>query len=267
MTRQQILQADLLDILFEGRNKLYGAYQLRKSYPQQLGKALFFAMTSVVLLVIILQPSDGPARQREAFDGVELTVVDALPPEVKKPELPKPPPSQLPEVKQQRFIDNIKIVQKAVLNEMLPIDAFNEAAISAKTVESGIVADLPVPPAATAAEAPAKTAASDPQQEVAPDKQPAFPGGMQAWLQFLSRNLRSPEEMQAGERKTALIRFHVAEDGSVTGFQVLQSAGVAFDDVVIRVLKKMPKWMPAVKAGQPVSVSFTQAVTFVGEEE
>ena len=59
----------------------------------------------------------------------------------------------------------------------------------------------------------------------------------------------------------------MAEDGSVTRFQVEKSAGTAFDEEVIRVLKKMPKWAPALKAGQPVSVSFTQPVTFVGLEE
>jgi protein TonB len=86
--------------------------------------------------------------------------------------------------------------------------------------------------------------------------------------QFLSRNIcEAPQDLEPGEKRTALIRFHVAEDGSITNFQVLQSAGTAFDNEVIRVLKKMPKWTPAVKAGLPVSVSFTQAVTFVGQEE
>ena len=104
-------------------------------------------------------------------------------------------------------------------------------------------------------------------KEIIPDRQPQFPGGSQAWIAFLSNNLRAPEELESGERRTVLIRFHVAEDGSIANFEVVRSAGSAFDNEVIRVLKKMPKWTPAMKAGQHLSVSFTQPVTFVGVEE
>ena len=57
------------------------------------------------------------------------------------------------------------------------------------------------------------------------------------------------------------------EDGSITKFEIIQSGGAAFDNEVIRVLKKMPKWKPAVQNGQNVSVMFTQPVTFVAYEE
>jgi protein TonB len=267
MTSQQILQANLLDIVFEKRNKLYGAYQLRKEYPQQLGKAVLFTLSAVLLLMLLLKPSADTGTLKPVFDGVKVTEIEALPPEQKKTELTPPPQTKQPAIKQQAFIDEIKMVQKEVPTEMPPVEAFNEAAVANKTTSGEMAGTMqPLLPTKTEAEAPPKAAEELPK-EIVPDKQPAFPGGMQAWLAFLSRNLRSPQEMEPGEKKTALIRFHVAEDGSVTSFQVLQSAGTIFDNEVIRVLKKMPKWMPATKAGQPISVSFTQAVTFVGEEE
>ena len=64
-----------------------------------------------------------------------------------------------------------------------------------------------------------------------------------------------------------IVRFAVGVDGSITQFEILQSGGTAFDNEVIRVLKKMPKWKPAVQNGQTVSVMFTQPVTFVAYEE
>jgi len=64
-----------------------------------------------------------------------------------------------------------------------------------------------------------------------------------------------------------LIKFIVDADGSVTGFTVVRSGGYAFDNEVIRVLRKMPKWKPAIQNGHAVTVSFTQPVTFVGLEE
>ncbi|MBA2746852.1 MAG: energy transducer TonB, partial [Flavisolibacter sp.] len=53
----------------------------------------------------------------------------------------------------------------------------------------------------------------------------------------------------------------------VNTFSILQSGGKAFDAEVIRVLKKMPKWKPAIQNGRPVAVSFSQPVTFVGVEK
>jgi protein TonB len=81
------------------------------------------------------------------------------------------------------------------------------------------------------------------------ERKPEFPGGAQAWIAFLNKHLQAPDELNAGERKTTLVRFLVSEDGSIMSFEILQSAGSAFDNEVIRVLKKMPKWKPAVQKG------------------
>jgi protein TonB len=99
------------------------------------------------------------------------------------------------------------------------------------------------------------------------EKEPEFPGGILAWQRFLSRNLMTPEGMESGERKTVQIRFQVAADGAVTSFEVLQSGGKILDNEVIRVLKMMPRWKPAIQNGHPVARSFTQPVTFIGAEE
>jgi protein TonB len=99
------------------------------------------------------------------------------------------------------------------------------------------------------------------------ERLPEFPGGVNAWSAFLGRHLRVPDDLEAGERRTVQVKFWVGEDGSVTRFEVVQSAGAVFDNEVIRVLKKMPKWKPAIQNGQPVAVTFTQPVTFQAVEE
>ena len=76
-----------------------------------------------------------------------------------------------------------------------------------------------------------------------------------------------PEELESGERKKVEIRFIVSAEGFVTRFEVVQSAGSSFDNEVIRVLKKMPKWKPAVQNGLAVARSYTQPVTFIGVEQ
>ena len=79
---------------------------------------------------------------------------------------------------------------------------------------------------------------------MAPDRQPQFPGGNQAWLAFLNTHLRPPQDLESGEKRVVNIRFFVDVDGTIANFQVARSGGNVFDNEVIRVLKKMPKWVP-----------------------
>jgi protein TonB len=100
-----------------------------------------------------------------------------------------------------------------------------------------------------------------------PSRAPQFPGGTAAWLNFLGKHLRPVQDLEPGEKRSCLIRFSVDEEGTITNFVVIQSGGNEFDNEVIRVLKKMPKWLPAIQNGKPTAVSFTQPVTFVAQED
>jgi protein TonB len=95
-------------------------------------------------------------------------------------------------------------------------------------------------------------------------REPEFPGGTKAWLDFLNRHLTVPGDLEEGETITVMIRFEVGVDGTVKNFEVVQSGGKRFDSEVIRVLKKMPKWKPAIMDNVPVARYFTQPVTFMG---
>jgi protein TonB len=268
MTSQQILQADLLDILFEGRNKQYGAYQLRRTYPFQLLKALGLSLAIVFLLLYFFKPNFSKTLLRNSGVEVVLHTVDLPKPKQKMPELPKPPDAAKTPIKQQNFTDHIQMTQKEIIDPLPPIDAMKDVAISNVTTEGTGVGNLQpqLTPEVKGTGSGMPVAETDAKKEVVPDRQPQFPGGMQAWIAFLGKNLRSPEELESGEKRTVVIRFHVAEDGSVTGFKVEKSAGNAFDEEVMRVLRKMPKWTPALQGGHPVSVSFTQPVTYVAME-
>lgn len=263
MTSQQILHADALDILFENRNKAYGAYALRKHYPKEVAKGLAVAATLPLLLLFAFQPNLRTIGEKD--DGPEVVVTQvALPKEV--PVLPKPqPPVQHIPVKQQTFTNNLQITDKEVVDPLAAQNQLIDAAVSSTTVDGPVVTDWQ-PPQDAAPSTAAIGAEDDKPKPEAPliSRSPEFPGGMKAWTAFLNRHLHSPQDLEEGEKKTVLVRFNVAEDGTVTAFQVAQSAGSEFDNEVIRVLKKMPKWMPALQAGQPIAVSFAQQVSFVG---
>jgi TonB family protein len=92
---------------------------------------------------------------------------------------------------------------------------------------------------------------------------PAFPGGIEAWSTFLRNDLYPPVPLQDGEVKEALVEFLVAADGSVSNFKILESAGLEFDKELLRVLKRTPKWKPAIENGRAVNATVTQRIVFV----
>lgn len=261
------MQADLLDLLFEGRNRDYGAYRLRRNYHRQLLLAVAISLTAVFSLLLLFRPTFGKSTGAAPPEAVLIRDFRLPDPAPKPPEPPKPPAAATP-VRQQAFTSQIAIVEKDLTQPVPPVNALEDVAISSQTT-AGTAAGTLQPSLAPEVRGSTAAPSAEPEakKEIVPDRQPQFPGGMQAWSAFLSKNLKAPEELETGEKRTVLIRFHVAEDGGVTGFTVVQSAGRMFDNEVIRVLKKMPKWTPALQAGRPVPVSFTQPVTFVGVVE
>lgn len=267
MTSQEILRADLLDLLFDNRNKEYGAYTLRKFYSRRLGIALGVALSVMFLFFMISRIKSSGSLAGQASNEVVVKLIDI--PEIKpKAEPPPPPPpparqSAAPAAAQVKLTSLIKITTTD------PPPLPNQDDLASKII-SNINTTGPSFPGATATSSGTGGPAIVPDPPPAPkevlvQREPEFPGGAKAWANFLSRNLRAPEELESGEQKKVIIRFQVAVDGSVTGFEVVQSAGQQYDEEVIRVLRHMPKWLPALVNSQPVTRSFTQPVTFQAE--
>jgi protein TonB len=268
MTNKEILQADLLDILFEHRNKLYGAYTLRKSYTYRLGLALGVAL-SVALLLILMSFVNKDKRSNGGLkhdDVVTLRTLE-IPPD--KPEEPEPqreiqrPRTALADHQQ------IIVVPDVDADDVIPdqetISQADVSNVNANGGEPGGLANTP-----TESEGTGSVVAKEPEnnsEPVLPSRDPSFPGGPAAWLKFLQRHLESPADIEPGQRIEVYVRFWVDIDGSVSRSQIIRSGGSDFDNEVLRVLKKMPKWEPALQAGRPIAVAFQQPVIFIGQEE
>lgn len=92
---------------------------------------------------------------------------------------------------------------------------------------------------------------------------PGFPGGTDVMASFLNRNLKQLADLKTGEKKTAVIQFVVGADGSTRNMQVRTSVTPALDDELLRILKRMPRWKPALQNGKAVDFVVTQPVTFM----
>ena len=93
---------------------------------------------------------------------------------------------------------------------------------------------------------------------------PQYPGGINALLDYLKKNLRSPQDIE-GEEVSVKVKFVVNYNGKLESFDVIKSGGIAFDNEVLRVLKKMPLWIPGKSKGENVSVYYLVPVKFTSE--
>src|SRR5690606_12009242 len=95
------------------------------------------------------------------------------------------------------------------------------------------------------------------------NNEPQFPGGDEALLGFISRNLKYPAEARKNNIKgQSVISFIVEKDGSLSNFEIVKPLGYGTDEEAIKVIQRMPKWNPAKQNGVPIRVSFTLPIRF-----
>ena len=99
------------------------------------------------------------------------------------------------------------------------------------------------------------------------EQMPAFPGGEEKLLEFLSKNIEYPEEARKAEiQGRVFVGFVVEKDGSVGDVKVLRGIGGGCDEEAVRVVKSMPKWKPGMHKGEPVRVSYQIPIHFKLED-
>lgn len=275
MKPEYILQSDVLDILFEHRNKAYGAYYLRRHYNQYLLKALM-TMLFMAATVIFMSARYRKERVREAFAVPGIPSISPLHPlEPVKFDPPPPRVQPLPKQVASQHFASIKIVPPSeIIDEPLhDIAAMADKQIGPATIEAPASAGIGVPSEAgqpdgqdAAIQQDATIKDTGPYTAASVDEAAAYPGGLKAMMRFLQQHLRHPEDAYDMPLRIR-IQFVVAEDGRVGDFKVVQSGGEKIDLEVIRVLQKMPRWKPAKKNGRAVAMYFIQPVSFETLEE
>lgn len=268
MNSETILKSDVLDIIFEKRNKLYGAYALRKFYNNRLIKSVSICLgAATVLCAFTFLPEKKPNIIR--YD--EVTMVHVLVPkkiELKK-EIPKIIPKSAPASQVKSLKPFIVADPKAdtVLQTIKPSDVIGSSTIIAKGPEVPAIIGALTEGNGGGGKGEGAIAAKkllDITQPINnPDVQPTYPGGINALKRFLERNLVNPSEMEPGEMVAVNIRFVVGYDGKLQQFDIVKDGGEQYNKEVIRVMKKMPQWVPGKANGENVAVYFTIPVKFM----
>jgi protein TonB len=275
MDVNKILNADILDIIFDGRNKQYGAYDLRKTYNSRLKKALI--ITAALALLIFLTSFLSSFVKKNTSE--ELDVLETQMAEVKKndapPPPPPPPPPQAPpppEINQIKFTPP-KIVKDEEVKPDEKIEEIKEdQAISTKTVESDNKEQIVQAPVEDKGTQVVEAPKSDDEDKVFTkvENEAEFPGGNAAWARYLQKALDgfNPADNGAPPGKyQVIVRFIVSKDGSISDVQAETKHGYGMEDQAIKCIKKGPNWKPALQNGRNVNAYRRQPVTFIVEDQ
>jgi len=276
MTSSELLKTDLLEIIFENRNKAYGAYSLRKGYNTRLLTALGAGLLLIFLFIAIIASQanhEKPVPVMEPKEGIVIRTIQ-LPKEImKEPEKPKEParPKPVRKIATVQYTTPPAIKKDAEVKHAMVATKELEGKEIAEKTTVGKEADNTVvinkEPVAEPVNITGTTTGPSQPVFAADEKDPQFPGGYDGLKQFMARNLGTPRDLENGERKVVQIRFRVDKDGAVSTFEIVTSGGEEYDKEVLRVCRKMPRWIPAVQNGIHVPVNYVLPVTFIGAEE
>ena len=276
MESSKILQADVLDIIFETKNKAYGAYELRKNYHKRARKAVMITVTfalvvaTIPLIAGLLNP-DASHILPKTPTQVTIRAIEPIAPAVPIAEVE--PPRQIPETAVEQFVAPIIVeATNARDDEKLPSqEVLSNSNFGEKKMEGPEGGPTGLEPTS------GPTGGGNPIIEIQPeentfdatviDELPEFPGGEEAMMNFLKKNLVYPKRaIEVGENGKVVLEFVVDKQGNISEIDFLKKAGYGFDDEAKRVMGLMPEWRPGKINGHPVKARYQIPIIFELED-
>ena len=275
MEINKILSSDILDLLFEDRNKAYGAYDLRKTYKKRLTIALLCTALIALLALGGSLLASSLKKKEGKVDVRELTLADIKQEEEKKPEPPPPPPpkQEPPKVEMTKFTPPKIVKDEEVKKDEIPpeVKELEDTKIDVKSQE-GIKDEGLAPAVVDEGKQVIEEKKDDDENTVFTkvEVEASFKGGEREWRKYLERNLdpNAPVENGAAEGTYQIIvQFIVDKEGKISDVKALTSFGHGMEEEAIRVIKRGPDWVPAVQNGRNVKAYRKQPITFVVSPE
>jgi protein TonB len=260
-----LLKNQWLDIVFEGRNKLYGAYELRKSNNKTtlrsliIGAVIFAFLVSIPMLASLI-PNNS---DKDAVLDQKITTVKLPPKQKPKENLPPPPPPP-PKVDQVKFVKPVVAKAEEVTEEPPKIEEIKEKKIGAETIKGDPDAEVSVEPVGNGPVVEVIAEDTSIHSLAGIEQKPEFPGGIEKFYQFVGKNYQAPEE--EGLKGKVYVTFVVEKDGTLTDIKVIRDIGYGTGKEAIRVLNKCPKWLPGEQNGKKVRVLYSLPITIQSAE-
>ncbi|SMO54895.1 energy transducer TonB [Solitalea koreensis] len=254
--------------VFEGKNKSYGAYDLRKRYSSTLRKSTILAVIFFSLAIaapLIAKIISGMEPEDNDIKVVQANELMAPPPLDKAQPPPPPPPSEPPPPPVRttiKFTPPVVKKDEEVHDEPPPVQEEIKAQVGTETVKGK---DTGPPPVEEPTISGNGNAVVEESNEVFyhVEENPEYPGGIDQIGKFIGKTLRYPPmARETGVQGRVTVTFVVEKDGSITDVTVLRGIGSGCDEEAVRVIKAMPKWKPGKQNGKPVRVHFSLPIMF-----
>ena len=275
MKAEAILESDVLDIIFNNKNKDYGAYQLRKQYSYRLKKSV--GITTILVLIFAgLQSWKTPKVICKIDVGMlaDVSLIDYVAPTEKPIEKPLEKLANKQTLKEVIFTkpmivsntsETKNIPRNSDIDTSLIGNHFIQGAAPAGIVGESInnnklpfgYGKLPEN------EQPIVNLPTDAAPIENPSINASFPGGLAALKNFMLHNLHQPDDIEEGQKIVILAKFVIDKDGNISDVKIIQNGRADLDEEVIRVINKMPQWKPGLQNGLAVPVYFKMPITFI----
>lgn len=259
-------------IVFENRNRAYGAFALREAYNENMIKALFGGLLFFGLILLV------PAFYGDPKVIISCPISDPGPYVIlEKYEIPKFESQAQSTATIEKVADKLKVNVTNLEDNRDKLDEITNKPIETMTTENhgnpnlglneGTGVDKEVKPGGQQDPIEKKEVVK-PAEEAnfvtwAP-VMPLFPGGDDARKKFFSKNMTYPRiPLENGIEGTVIVNFIVGKNGEINDIKIVKSINKELDKEAIRVISLMPNWAPGMNNGKPVKVSFNLPVKFV----
>lgn len=246
-------RTDLDDMIFENRNKAYGAYANRKNYS----KYMFWALTCSIALFLTVVSAPLIAN----YFNADLVAVDdpfevtgdmkKVSVETKTPDIPDAPKTEKQAPVYHRFIATMDTNVTEIMDLIEKIE--NKSPVDTLTAFIGDEPEKKTEIIET----------EKPRTFIIVEEMPVFPGGEAGRLKYLAESVKYPlAARETGVEGTVYVRFVVDETGKVVEPELLRGIGAGCDEEALRVVSEMPRWKPGLQTGNPVRVQFSMSISF-----
>lgn len=288
MSKVNLTAKDWCDLVFEGRNKEYGAYRMRAQHGKRQLRAVVMLLIALAAIVVFLLAKNAVTEMMSANlgDNEQVTQMRELKKEdpkkeekkIEKPKEPEQPKVQevqvrntiqmvVPKIVEDDKVDHSKELKsqkelkdsKSVIGIKNIITGSDKGKFTEDLEKGQVASNRNTPPTVTNQ----KVEKMEVQDNNVVDVPASFPGGDAALRAFVAKNTVYPDiALEQGLQGTVTLRFKVDVDGSVSAVTVRKSLSRECDKAAMDVVKKLPRFTPAKTNGHPVPVWFTLPVQF-----
>jgi periplasmic protein TonB len=254
------------DLLFEKRNKDYGAYQLRKRYKSVLGFSIIFAsilLSSLIIIPFMIKPA--PGKVFEGGRGFVQVEMQNLEPPSEDFAIPPPPPPPRAVTKMQ---ESVKYIAPVVVDTISPVEMEQLTTDQYLSLPSDDQTDTEGTSTGTGTgdeSYPGMDGIGTDEPFFLVEVMPAFRGGdLNKFREWVQRRTNYPQEaIEKKIRGTVFLTFIVEPDGAVSNVNVVKGVDPLIDNEAIKSIQASPKWSPGLQRGQPVRVRYLMPLSFV----